>query len=93
MVEDVYSQFQHQSGISATFSVNKFVNQGMNLERVQFDNDLEQFKSVNKQRKEQKKSFEPTLQEDINTHLQSLLHDKQLFSHEKMAKGNTLIQT
>lgn len=83
----MYTQFQGQAGISATFPTKKYVVKGDNAERAQFDADLQQFKEINKTRKDHKKSYEPTLDETTESQLHSLREDENLFSHEKMVQG------
>jgi hypothetical protein len=44
MVEDVYSQFQNQTTTHPTFPGNKFSTSTANTERIQFENELEEFR-------------------------------------------------
>ncbi|KAJ3321908.1 hypothetical protein HDV06_003774 [Boothiomyces sp. JEL0866] len=84
-VEDMYTQFL-QTGLTATFPVNKYTEEGSQMDKEQYEADLRSFQTQNRQRKEQKQVFEPKLEPRTVERMEALRKDTHLFTHEKMLK-------
>ncbi|KAJ3270966.1 hypothetical protein HDV01_007296 [Terramyces sp. JEL0728] len=84
-VEDMYTQFL-QTGLTATFPVNKYTEEGTQLDKEQYEADLRTFQAQNSQRKDQKQVFEPQLEQKTVERMDALRKDTHLFTHEKMLK-------